>query len=220
MNKNIMIGIAAALTIAVGAFVLTTGDQTTGSTAISANAQTTEIADVDTNGIKEMYLGDADAPVTIVEYASFTCPHCRTFHENTYKQLKADYIDTGKVKFVFREVYFDRYGLWAGMVARCGGGDRYFGIVDLIFENQSEWTRGEPVQIAENLKKFGRLAGMDGETLDACMTDGEKAKALTASYQENAQRDGIRSTPSFVINGTTHSNMSYADMKDLIEGSL
>lgn len=221
MNRNIMLGIAAASALAVGAFVMTTGNQTTGSTAITANAQTaTAIADVDENGVKEMVLGATDAPVTIIEYASFTCPHCRTFHENTFGQLKADYIDTGKVKFVFREVYFDRYGLWAGMVARCGGGERYFGIVDLIFENQSTWTKGEPQQIAENLKKFGRLAGMDGETLDACMTDGEKAKALSASYQTNAQADAIRSTPSFVINGTTHSNMSYDELKELIDGSL
>ncbi len=218
MNKNIMLAIAAALTLAVGAFVMTSGNDTTGSTSISAVAQSSDA--VDTSSVKEMVMGDESAPVTIIEYASFTCPHCRTFHENAFKQLKADYIDTGKVKFVFREVYFDRYGLWAGMVARCGGGDRYFGIVDLIFENQREWTAGEPVQIAENLKKFGRLAGMDGETLDACMTDGEKAKALTAAYQENAQADGIRSTPSFVINGTTHSNMSYADLSALINDAL
>jgi protein-disulfide isomerase len=215
-----MLGIAAALTIAVGAFVMTNNNSTTSSTSISAVAQSSSDAAVDTSSVKEMFIGDEAAPVTIVEYASFTCPHCRTFHENTFKQLKADYIDTGKVKFVFREVYFDRYGLWAGMVARCGGGDRYFGIVDLIFENQSDWTKGEPVQIAENLKKFGRLAGMDGEALDACMTDGDKAKALTAAYQENAQADSIRSTPSFVINGTTHSNMSYADLSALIDAAL
>jgi protein-disulfide isomerase len=217
MNKNIMLALAAALTLGVGAYVLS-GNSRVGETAISANAQTA--SDVDTSGVKEMTLGADDAPVTVVEYASFTCPHCRTFHENVFGKLKADYIDTGKVKFVFREVYFDRYGLWAGMVARCGGGDRYFGIVDLVFENQSTWTNGEPQEIAENLKKFGRLAGMDGETLDACMTDGEKAKALTAAYQENAGADGIRSTPSFVINGTTHSNMSYDELKALIDGSL
>lgn len=218
MNKNIMLALAAVLTLGVGAFVLSSNSRV-GETTIAANAQTAS-GDVDVSGVKEMALGAEDAPVTIIEYASFTCPHCRTFHENTFKELKADYIDTGKVKFVLREVYFDRYGLWAGMVARCGGGERYFGIVDLIFENQSTWSRGEPVEIAENLKKFGRLAGLDGETLDACMTDGEKAKALTAAYQQNAQADGIRSTPSFVINGTTHANMSYSDLKEIIDAAL
>jgi protein-disulfide isomerase len=218
MNKNIMLALAAVLTLGVGAFVFSNNSRV-GETTLAANAQTTS-GDVDTSGVREMFIGAEDAPVTIVEYASFTCPHCRTFHENVFKDLKADYVDTGKVKFVFREVYFDRYGLWAGMVARCGGGDRYFGIVDLIFENQSTWSRGEPVQIAENLKKFGLLAGLDAETLDSCMTDGEKAKALTAVYQENAQADGIRSTPSFVINGTTHSNMSYSELKEIIDAAL
>lgn len=217
MKKNMMLAVAAVLTLGVGGFVLSNNSKVA-ETAIAANAQTA--SDTDTSGVIDPFLGAEDAPVTIVEYASFTCPHCKSFHENAFKQLKADYIDTGKVKFVFREVYFDRYGLWAGMVARCGGGDRYFGIVDLVFENQRSWTQGEPTQIAENLKKFGRLAGMNDETIDACMTDGEKAKALTAYYQENAGADSIRATPSFVINGTTHSNMSYDDLKSIIDAQL
>lgn len=219
MNRNAVLGIVAVATLGVGAFVMTTGNNRVAETAFApANAQTA--TDVDTSGVKEMTIGAEDAPVTIVEYASFTCPHCRTWHENVFKELKKDYIDTGKVKFVFREVYFDRYGLWAGMVARCGEGQRYFGIVDLIFENQQSWTQGEPVQIADNLKKFGLVAGLDSETLETCMTDGAKAQALTTVYQENATADGIRSTPSFVINGTTHSNMSYGEMKTLIESQL
>lgn len=217
MKKNMMLAIAAIFTLGVGGFMLSSNSQV-GETTIAANAQSA--SDTDTSGIIDPFIGAEDAPVTIVEYASFTCPHCKSFHDNAFKQLKADYIDTGKVKFVFREVYFDRYGLWAGMVARCGGGDRYFGIVDLVFENQRSWTQGEPSQIAENLKKFGRLAGMDAETVEACMVDGEKAKALTAYYQENAGADGIRATPSFVINGTTHSNMSYDALKEIIDAAM
>ncbi len=219
MNRNLLIAGLAAVAIAAGAFMYLSVSEET-ETPIAAAEASDSLSDVDTSGVVEMTLGSDDAPVTIVEYASFTCPHCRTFHENSFKQLKADYIDTGKVKFVYREVYFDRYGLWAGMMARCGGPDRYFGLVDLIYENQSAWTQGEPVQIAENLKKMGRLSGMDDETLDACMTDADKASALNALYQKNAEADGIRATPSFVINGTTHSNMSYADMKELIDAAL
>ncbi|MEP5759036.1 MAG: DsbA family protein [Litoreibacter sp.] len=220
MNKNIVLGAVAALVLGVGAFVLSSGGDQVAETAFApANAQSTD-AEIDTSSVRDMAIGAEDAPVTIIEYASFTCPHCRTFHENVYGDLKKDYVDTGKVKFVFREVYFDRYGLWAGMVARCGDGERYFGIVDLIFENQRDWTQGEPVQIAENLKKFGRVAGLDNETLEACMTDGEKAQALTAAYQQNAEADNIRATPSFVINGTTHSNMSYEEMKRIIDAAL
>ena len=217
MNRNILIAIVGILAIGLGAFVLT-GNSPEPVTPL--NAQTADASDIDTSSVKEMAIGDADAPITLIEYASFTCPHCATFHKNVFKQLKKDYVDTGKVKFVFREVYFDRYGLWAGMVARCGGGMRYFGITDLIFEHQREWAQGEPAQIAGNLRKFGKQAGLDDETLDACMTDGDKAAAMTAVYQKNAEADGIRSTPSLVINGKLHENMSYDDLKKILDAEL
>jgi len=81
-----------------------------------------------------MVIGDADAPIEMIEYASFTCPHCARFHADVYPLLKADYIDSGKVKFIYREVYFDRFGLWASMIARCGGEARFFGLSNLIYE--------------------------------------------------------------------------------------
>lgn len=184
----------------------------------AAMAQTS--GEVDTSGIIEMVQGNEDAEVTVIEYASFTCPHCANFHKGVYKDLKKDYIDTGKVKFVYREVYFDRYGLWAGMVARCGGEGRYFGIADLIYEQQREWARGEPGEIAENLRRIGRTAGLANDDLDACLTDADKAQALVALYQENAAADGISSTPSFVINGKTYGNMSYDEFSRIIDGEL
>lgn len=217
MNNKILVAAAAIVAIAIGAWFLTQNGAPPGTTEI---AQSDTVSDVDASGVRDFYLGTDDAPVTVVEYLSFTCPHCRTFHENTFKQLKADYIDSGKVKFVIREVYFDRYGLWAGMIARCGGGDRYFGIVDMLFETQSEWARGEPTAIAANLKRIGKLAGLDEATVDACLQDAQKAETLNAYFQQNAERDGIRATPSFVINGTTHSNMSYVDMQKILDGEL
>ncbi|SDX48227.1 DsbA family protein [Litoreibacter albidus] len=217
MNRNILIAIVGVLAIGLGAFVLT---GTSPEPVSPLNAQTAEASEIDTSGVKEMFIGDENAPITLIEYASFTCPHCATFHKNVFKDLKKDYVDTGKVKFVFREVYFDRYGLWAGMVARCGDGARYFGITDLIFENQRDWAQGEPAQIAGKLRKFGKQAGLDDATLDACMTDGDKAAAMTAVYQENAKADGIRSTPSLVINGKLHENMSYSDLKKILDAEL
>jgi len=178
-------------------------------------------AEVDTSTIVEMVQGAEDAPVTIVEYASYTCPHCANFHEGPYKQLKKDYIDTGKVKFIYREVYFDRYGLWASMIARCGGPEKFFGITDLIFAGQSEWSRaGDASSIVDELRKIGRLAGIEGETLEACMQDATKAKTLVAWYQENVKADGIESTPSFVVNGKSVSNQSYADFSAIIDAEL
>jgi protein-disulfide isomerase len=168
----------------------------------------------------EMVLGDPDAPVEVIEYASFTCPHCRTFHENTLPRLKADFIDTGQVRMVYREVYFDRPGLWASMVARCAGPMRYFGVVDLIYARQAEWVQGSPAQIADSLRRIGRTAGMTNEQLDACLTDAAMAQALIERDQMNREVHDIPGTPHFVINGTMHPNMSYEDFSALIEDAL
>ena len=169
-----------------------------------------------------MQMGNPDAPVTVIEYASYTCPHCARFHEGPFKQLKADYIDTGKINFIYREVYFDRFGLWASMIARCGDNqDRFFGITDLIYEKQAEWTRaGTPPQIADELRKIGRLAGLDNDTLEACLQDQQNAQTLVAWYQQNAEEHGIQSTPSFVINGRTYTNMNYTDFSSLIDEEI
>ena len=156
----------------------------------------------------------------MIEYASFTCPHCRTFHENTLPLLKADYIDQGRLRYVYREVYFDRFGLWAGMVARCAGPERYFGIVDLIYQRQAEWTQGAPADVAENLRRIGRTAGLNNEQLDACLTDGAMAQAMIDTYEAHMAEHAISGTPAFVIAGRLHSNMSYADMSALIDEAI
>ncbi len=190
-----------------------------GTTPVFADeAATTD--DAQAPQIEEMTLGPADAPVTVVEYASFTCPHCRDFHDTTFQQLKSEYIDTGKIQFVYREVYFDRYGLWAGLLARCGGADRYFGLVDLLYENQRDWLVDDPVQTADNLRRLGRTAGLTDEAVDACLQDGDKAQALVELYQENAKEDGIRSTPSFIIDGELYSNMSFEEFSGILDEKL
>jgi protein-disulfide isomerase len=171
--------------------------------------------------IEDMVLGADDAPVTIIEYASFTCPHCANFHKDVFKSLKADYIDTGKVRFIYREVYFDRYGLWAAMMARCGGEMKYFGITSILFDTQSEWAASEdPAVVVENLKRIGRSAGMDDATLDACMKDQDTAKALMTRYEENMAADKVTGTPTLFINGEMQPNMSYADLKAILDAKL
>ncbi len=171
--------------------------------------------------VKEMALGAADAPVTMIEYASFTCPHCANFHKNVFGRLKEDYIDTGKVRLVYREVYFDRPGLWAGMVARCAGEERYFGVVSLLYEKQRDWIGdGTPAKIAQNLRQIGKTAGLSDEELDACLSDADKARAMLDVYEANMKEYDVQGTPSFVINGELHSNMAYEEMKTLIEAEL
>ena len=171
--------------------------------------------------IPDMVIGDADAPIEMIEYASFTCPHCARFHADVYPLLKADYIDTGKVKFIYREVYFDRFGLWASMIARCGGEARFFGLSNLIYEKQRDWSAsGDPAIVIEELRTLAKTAGLNDEALDACMSDAEQAQALVGWYQANAERDQVSSTPSFLINGEKHGNMNYADMQVLLDGLL
>ena len=211
--------ICAAVAVAAGGYWLTQSN--TNVTLPLVSAAEAQEADLDTSTIVDMVQGAEDAPVEIIEYASYTCPHCANFHTGAYKQLKKDFIDTGKVKFTYREVYFDRYGLWASMVARCAGPEKFFGITDLIYEGQAEWSRaGGPAEIVDELRKIGRLAGIDGDQLEACLQDGTKARTLAAWYQENAERDGIQATPSFLVNGKKVDNQSYADFKKLIEDEL
>ncbi len=185
------------------------------------SAVSAQQADVDISTIIEMVQGSDDAPVTIIEYASYTCPHCANFHKGPYKQLKKDYIDTGKVRLIYREVYFDRYGLWASMIARCDGPEKFFGITDLLYTDQPRWSRaGDASSIVDELRKIGRLAGIESDKLEACLQDGTKAQTLVSWYQKHAEADGITSTPSFVINGKKVPNQSYSDFAAIIEAEL
>lgn len=224
--SRITIAALALLALAGGAWILSGPTGTSpNSTSLSgelvgaANAQ--EAEEIDTSTITEMSLGNPDADVTVIEYASFTCPHCATFHSGNFKKLKEDYIDPGKINFIYREVYFDRYGLWASAVARCAGPEKFFGLTDLIYKGQSDWARaGDPAAIVDGLRKIGRLAGIDGETLEACLQDAQKLRTLVAWYEENAEEHDISSTPSFVINGTTYRNMPYEEMQGLIDDAI
>ncbi len=187
-------------------------------TSVASTTMAQEATEVE---VVEMVLGNPDATVTLTEYASFTCPHCAKFHTDVMPSLKSDYIDTGKIKFVYREVYFDRLGLWGGMLARCGGPEKYFGIVDMIYKRQSEWTQGAGgAEIAENLYKIGRIAGLKNEDMVACMQNQDMAKAMVADFQKNAEADGINSTPTLMINGVTHGNQSYSALKKLLNAQL
>lgn len=221
MNRRILLLSAASTAVLAGgySFLNRTGS---GATAplLTGFAEAQE-GEIDTSGIIEMSLGNPDADVTVIEYASFTCPHCRNFHQTAFKQLKENYIDPGKIHFIYREVYFDRFGLWAAMLARCAGRERYFGMVDVLYETQQEWTAGgDPAGVAENLRKLGRTAGMSDEEVNACLQDGETARAMVALYQQNAEADGINSTPSFVIDGEKYTNMSYAEFASILDDKL
>lgn len=214
-----ILGAAAVLAVGAAFYAGQRGPVTSETFVGAANAQ--DAAEVDTSTIVEMVQGAEDAPITMIEYASFTCPHCAAFHQGPYQEIKKNYIDTGKVKLIYREVYFDKYGLWASMVARCGGTDKFFGISDLIYKGQSDWSKlGSAPEIVGEFRKIGRLAGIGEAELDACLQDGQKAQTLVAWYQQNAEEDGVTGTPSFVINGEKVANQSYAEFEKLFEAEL
>ena len=233
-NGRLALGLAAVVAAAAaGGYTLLNSDKPETAAETEAPAQTAAPAASDAAAtpaptaeaaaltVPDMVLGNPDAKVTIKEYASYTCPHCARFHADVFKQLKADYIDTGKVKFVFREVYFDRYGLWASVIARCGGEMRYFGINSILFEKQREWAASEdPAVVVENLKTIGRSAGLSNEALDTCLKDEKFVEAMVAKFQTTMAEDGVEATPTLFLNDTKHSNMSYADLKALIDAEL
>ncbi len=220
MTRRLTAFAALAALALVGAFFFTQ-NQTASDPFGAAFAQSAD--DIDTSMIKEMALGNPDAKVTVIEYASFTCPHCAAFHADSFKKLKADFIDTDLIHFINREIYFDRPGLWAGVTARCGENaeSRYFGIIDMIYAQQRDWAGHDNAQqVVGALRKIGKTAGLTDADLDQCFSDGDRAQALWATFVKNSEADGVRSTPTFIINGNLHTNMPYDEMKALIEDAL
>ncbi len=154
-------------------------------------------ADIDVEAaLKERVIGDPAAPVTVIEYASLTCPACASFHNDAYKTFKKRYIDTGKVKLIYRDFPFDGVGLRAAMMARCGVHERYFPLIALLFRNQHIWSQA-PDPLAE-LVKIGPFAGIDKPTFDECMASEELTDGILRVRQAAASR-GVQRTPSFVI---------------------
>ncbi len=144
-------------------------------------------------------LGKADAPITIFEFFSLTCPHCADFSEHTFPKLKAEWIDTGRAKLVYRDYPLDRNALEAAMVARCGPPERYPAFVEILFQQQSVWvTQNDPVP---TLRRIARLGGISDEQFDKCLADDGLSKSIVAGEYQ-AQKDyGVDSTPTFFING-------------------
>jgi len=159
--------------------------------------------------IPDMILGDPSAPVEIIEYASFTCSHCARFQATVKPRLVAEQIETGQAKFIFREVYFDRPGIWASLMARAAGANRFFAVSDLLYERQRDWLSGDPAEISQNLRKIGKIAGMQEEALEEAFSDAAKAEALVAWQETNLARDGVNATPTVFVDGKRISAWDY-----------
>jgi protein-disulfide isomerase len=151
-------------------------------------------------GPDDRILGKADAPITIFEYASFTCPHCADFDANTLPKLKADWIDTGKARLIFRDFPLDQAAVRAAMLARCAPPEQYYAFVDELFHSQTTWAAGSRVDAA--LGKLAKLSGMSDDQFTACMKDEAGQKRVLDSRLEAEQAYKIESTPTFFVNGS------------------
>jgi protein-disulfide isomerase len=169
-------------------------------------------------GPDDRILGKADAPVTIFEYASLTCPHCADFEKNFLPKIKADWIETGKAKLIFRDFPLDGSALKAAMVARCAPPERFYGFVDVLFSQQGAWaTGGDPTAVLERLAKLG---GMGQEKFDACMKDDALQNKILAGRLAASNDYKVESTPTFFINGKTVVGVRPDEIIDAIKSAV
>ncbi|MCK4204518.1 DsbA family protein [Brucella pituitosa] len=169
--------------------------------------------------LKDMVYGKADAPVTIVEYASLTCSHCADFAVNTFPTIKEKYIDTGKAKLIFREFPFDPRATAAFMLARCAPEDRYFPMVEVFFKQQQQWAGAADGEAA--LLQIAKLAGFTQESFKACLTNQQVLDDVRATMERGSTEFGVNATPTFFINGQKYAGaLSVDEMSAIIDKLL
>jgi protein-disulfide isomerase len=170
--------------------------------------------------LPDMALGPAKAPVAITEYASMSCPHCAAFEQNVFPMLKSKYIDTGKVRFVFREFPLDIKAAAASMLARCIAGDdagKYFGAIDLLFKQQDQLME----QTKDTLKLIGKQAGMNEQAVESCEKDQALLDKLKADQAFAFEVLKVNATPTFFINGEmVKGAMSFEELDQKIKALL
>lgn len=167
----------------------------------------------------DIVYGDPDAPVEIIEYASLTCPHCATFAANIFPQVKEKYIDTGKVKFIYRNYVMNRYDMAASVVARCKGPEVTKRLMSVFFARQADWTRAEdPMAALAGLAR--RAGGMSRTEFDRCMANTEMQQHLVKMGQDGAVRYQVNATPTIIVNGDKVDNYFWDNLQEVIDGEL
>ncbi len=173
------------------------------------------------DALPDMVMGDDKAPVTVIEYASMTCPHCAHFQETTFPELKKRYIDTGKVRYIFREFPLDSLAAAVSMLARCAGEkdkSRYFAIIDTMFHQQHTWAVEKPLG---PLLSLAKQAGFTEDSFNACLSNQKVLDGIESVRQRAATQFKVDSTPTFFINGTKAPGaLSIDEMAKLIDPQL
>jgi protein-disulfide isomerase len=198
--RNILIvagGVVAVAAIAAGVWFGTRPSSSAAPTS-TAVAQAADKGTLLSIQPTDHVLGDPNAPITLIEYASLTCPHCAHFSVTVLPELKKKWIDTGKVKLIYRDFPLDQTALKAAQLAECAGKDKYFGVIDMIFETQPKWaTASDPIA---DLSKSLRIAGMGENEVKACLANDAVANGVVADYR-GGETMGVNSTPTLFING-------------------
>lgn len=180
----------------------------------SVNAQTSDLMVAGPLG--EMTLGDPSAPVTIIEYASATCGHCANFHKTTFPKLKEQYMDKGKVYYIFREFPLDPLSKGAFMLSRCLPKERYFPMIDVLFERQREWAYVKKPLPA--LMTLAKQAGFTEESFKACLTNQDIQAGIEAVVKQASDKLDVNSTPTFFVNGKKHAgDISFKELSKIID---
>jgi len=189
----------AALALGAGAGTTLLLQRERGVVVTPAQAADPSVADLmQPNPLGEMAIGTDSAPITVIEYASMTCPHCAHFSETTFPELKKRYIDTGKVRFIFREFPLDRLAFAGFLLARCVPSDKYFPMIETLFAQQRDWVVEKPLQ---PMRAIAKQAGVSQEAFDACLEDRKLIEGIEKVRSQAADKFGVNSTPTFFVNG-------------------
>ena len=168
---------------------------------------------------EEFFLGNKDAKITVIEYASMTCIHCANFHKQVYPKIKKNYIDTNKIKFIFRDFPLDKQALFGSVLAKCAPKDKYFDFVKLILTNQKKWVSNDDAFI-NKLQHIGKLAGLNENKINSCFKDEKLVDNIIKTRSIGEKKYNINSTPTLIINERKYSAMSYENFEKIIENLI
>ena len=170
---------------------------------------------------KDFVIGNEDAKITIIEYASLSCSHCADFHVNTLETLKKEYIDTGKIKMVFRDYPFNYPALLGSMVLRCIPENYRYDYMNALFKLQTDWVNKKNKKTIQELYKIMQSGGMTKDEYDACIYNTELENEILKGVMEAQNQFNIKSTPSFIINGKLiEGNKSIKEFRQIIDKIL
>jgi protein-disulfide isomerase len=209
-----LVGLVVIGLVAATYFVLYGGSADSSDTADRANVTLVP---------SDRTLGKKSAPVLMVEYAAPTCPHCAHFNETMFPQLKSNYIDSGKVYYVFRVFPLSSVDVAAESMARCLPANNYFQFIDLMFRNQPKWDPDgyQIPDVRAALVQMGRIAGMSGEQANKCIDDTAAQQQIAKVGQDASTRYGINGTPTFITNGEVRGTFAnWQELKDYVDSKL